>query len=78
MARLKINILGPISDLNWMGMDEFSSDDHYIYYCGQESHTRNAVALISNKRESEMWYLGASQKQQNDLFVSKVNHSTSQ
>ena len=54
MARLNINILGPINELKWMGMGECSSDDHYIYYCGQESHIRNAVALISNKKESRM------------------------
>ena len=54
MSRLNINILGPINELKWMGMDEFSSDDHYIYYYGQESHTRNAVALTSNKRECKM------------------------
>ena len=54
MARLNINILGPINELKWMGMDEFSSDDHYIYYYGQESHTRNAVALTSNERECKM------------------------
>ena len=45
MARVNINILG-ISELNWTGMGEFNSDDHCIYYCGQESHTRNRVALI--------------------------------
>ena len=44
MARLNINILG-ISELNWMGMGEFNSDDHYIYCCGQESLRRNGVAL---------------------------------
>ena len=49
MARLDINILG-ISDLKWMGMGEFSSDDHYIYFCGQESHRTNGVALILNRR----------------------------
>ena len=38
-----------ISELKWMGMDKFNSDDHYIYYCGQESLRRNAVALIVNK-----------------------------
>ena len=54
MARLNINILGPISELKWTGMGEFSSDDHYIYYCGQESHIRNSVAHISNKKESGM------------------------
>ena len=50
MARVIINILG-ISELKWTGMDEFNSDDHYIYYCGQESlRRRNEVALIVNKR----------------------------
>ena len=53
MARVSINILG-ISELKWTRMGEFSSDDHYIYYCGHESHIRNAVALISNKKESGM------------------------
>ena len=48
MARVNINILG-ISDLKWSGMGEFNSDDHYIYYCGQESVRRNGVALIVNK-----------------------------
>ena len=45
MARVKINILG-ISELKWAGMDNFNSDDHYIYYCGQESLRRIGVALI--------------------------------
>ena len=49
MARVNISILG-ISELKWMGMGEFNSDDHYIYYCGQESLRRNGVALIVNKR----------------------------
>ena len=48
MARVNIDILG-ISELNWTGMGEFNSDDHYIYYCGQESLRRNGVALIFNK-----------------------------
>ena len=48
MARVDIDILG-ISELKWTGMGEFSSDDHYIYYCGQESIRRNGVALIINK-----------------------------
>ena len=50
MARLNTNILG-ISELKWMGMGKFNSDDHYIYYCGQESLRRNGVALIVNKRD---------------------------
>jgi len=49
MARVNIDILG-ISELKWIGMGEFNSDDHYIYYCGQESLRRNGVALIVNKR----------------------------
>ena len=48
MARVNINILG-ISELKWVGMSEFNSDDDYIYYCGQESLRRNGVALIVNK-----------------------------
>ena len=49
MARVTINILG-ISKLKRTGMGEFNSDDHYIYYCGQESLRRNRVAIIVNKR----------------------------
>ena len=49
MARKNIDILG-ISKLKWTGMDEFNSDDHYIYYCGQESFRRNGVAIMVNKR----------------------------
>ena len=49
LARVNIAILG-ISELKWMGMGEFNSDDHYIYHCGQESLKRNGVALIVNKR----------------------------
>ena len=49
MARVKINILG-ISELKWTGMGEFNSDDHYVYYCGQESLRRNGVGLVVNKR----------------------------
>ena len=49
MERVSINILG-ISELKWTGMGEFNSDDHYIYYCGQESLRRNEVAIIVNKR----------------------------
>ena len=48
MERVKGNILG-ISELKWTGMGEFNSDDHYIYYCGQESLRRNEVAIIVNK-----------------------------
>ena len=48
MARVNIDILG-ISELKWTGMGEFNSDDHYIYYCGQESLRRNGIALIVHK-----------------------------
>ena len=49
MARVNVDILG-ISKLKWTGMVEFNSDDHYIYYCGQESLRRNGVAIMVNKR----------------------------
>ena len=49
MTRVNIDSLG-ISELKWTGMGEFNSDDHYIYYCGQESFRRNGVAIIVNKR----------------------------
>ena len=49
MTRVNMDILG-ISELRWTGMGEFHSDDHYIYYCGQESLRRNGVAIMVNKR----------------------------
>ena len=49
MARVNVDILG-ISKLKWTGMGEFNSDDHYIYYCGQESLRRNGIAIMVNKR----------------------------
>ena len=49
IARVNVDILG-ISELKWTGMGEFNSDDHYIYYCGQESLRRNGVAIMVNKR----------------------------
>ena len=55
MARVNTDILG-ISELKWTGMGEFNSDDHYIYYCGQESLTGNGVAIIVNKSpKCSMW-----------------------
>ena len=48
MARVNVDILG-ISELKWIGMGEFNSDDHYIYHCGQESLRRNGVAIMVNK-----------------------------
>ena len=57
MARVNVDILG-ISELKWTRMGEFNSDDHYIYYCEQESLRRNGVALIISKRvlNSVLWY----------------------
>ena len=49
MARVNVDILG-ITKLRWTGMSEFNSDDHYIYYCGQESLRRNGVAIMVKKR----------------------------
>ena len=49
MARVNVDILG-FSELKWTRMGEFNSDDHYIYYCGQESLRRNGVAIMVNKR----------------------------
>ena len=60
MARVNIDILG-ISELKWTGMGESKSDDHYIYYCGQESLRRKRVAIIV-KNQSKMQYLGAISK----------------
>ena len=76
MARVNVNILG-ISELKWTGMGEFNLDEHYIYYCGQESLRRNGVAFIVNKSlKCSTWM--QSQKRQNDLFVFKANRSISQ
>ena len=61
MARLNFDILG-ISELKWTRMGEFNSDDHYIYYCGQESLRRNGVTIMVNKKESKMQYLDAISK----------------
>ena len=66
MARVNVNILG-ISKLKWTGMGEFNSDDHYIYYCGQESLRRNGVAIIVNKRVQNA-VLGCNLK--NDRMIS--------
>ena len=49
MARVNVDVLG-ISELKWTGMDEFNSDDHYIYYCGQECLRRNGVAIMVDRR----------------------------
>ena len=67
MARVNIDILG-ISKLKWTGMGEFNSDDHYIYYCGQESRRRNGVALIVNERVQNA-VLGRNLKNNRIIFV---------
>ena len=67
MARVNIDILG-ISELKWTGMGKFNSDDHYIYYCGQESLRRNEVALIVNKRVQNA-VLGCNLKNQRMISV---------
>ena len=67
MARVDVDILG-ISKLKWTGMGEFNSDDHYIYYCGQESLRRNEVAIIVNKRIRKA-VLGCNLKNNRMIFV---------
>jgi len=67
MARVNIDILG-ISELKWIGMGEFNSDDHYIYYCGQESLRRNGVAIIVNKRVRNA-VLGCNLKNNRMIYV---------
>ena len=76
MARVNIDILG-ISELKWTGIGELNSDDHYIYYCGQESFRRNGVALIVNKRAWNAVF-GYSLKHDNDLcsFPRQIIHIT--
>ena len=66
IARVNIDILG-ISELKWTGMGEFNSDDHYIYYCGQESLRRNGVALTVNKR---VWNAVLECNLKNDRMIS--------
>ena len=66
MARVNVDILG-IRELKWIGMGEFNSDDHYVYYCGQESLRRNGVTIIDNKRVQNA-VLGCNLK--NDRMVS--------
>ena len=70
MARVNVDILG-ISKLKWTGMDEFNSDDHYIYYCRQEFLRRNGVAIMVNKGVQNA-VLGCNlQKRQNDLWSNR-------
>ena len=76
MARVNIDI-GRISKLKWAGMGEFNSDDHYIYYCGQESLRRNGIAIIVNKRVWNAVLDAISKPIEWSLFISKANHSIS-
>ena len=77
MARVKVDILG-IGELKWTGMGEFNSDDHYIYYCGQESLRINGVAIMVNKRVRKA-VLGCNLKNDRMISVrSQDKHSTSQ
>ena len=78
MARVNEHWHFRISELKWTGIGKFNSDDHYIYYCGQEYLRRNGVALTL-KKNSEMKYLGAISKMTEwSRFVSKAKHSISQ
>ena len=65
MVRVNANILG-ISELKWTGMGEFNSNDHYIYYCGQQSLRRNGIAIVVNKSPNCSTWM-QSQKRQKDL-----------
>ena len=77
MARVNINTLG-INKPKWTGMGEFNSDDHYIYFCGEESLRRNGVAIMVNKRVRNA-VLGCNLKNDRMISVhSKANHSISQ
>ena len=75
MARVNVDILG-ISELKWTEMGEFNSDDHYIYYCGQEPLRRNGVAIIVSKRVRNA-VLRCNLKNNRMISVSKANHSIS-
>ena len=77
MARVNVDILG-ISELKWTGMGEFNSDDHYIYYCRQESLRRNGVVIMVNKRVQNAVLDATSKMTECSLFVSKAHHSVSQ
>ena len=76
MARVNVDILG-ISELKCTGMGEFNSDDHYIYYCGQESLRRNGVAIMVNKTVQNAVLRCNLKNNRMSLFVSKAKHSIS-
>ena len=77
MARVNVDIL-EIWELRWTGTGEFNSDDHYIYYCGQESLRRNGVAIMVNKRVQNAVLDALWKTTEWFLFVSKANRSISQ
>ena len=77
MARVNVNILG-INELRWTRMGEFNSDDHYIYYCGQESLRRNGVAIVVNKRIQNAVLRYNLKNDRMISVVSKANQSISQ
>ena len=72
-ARVNIDILG-ITEQKWTGMGEFNSDDHHIFYCGQEPLRRKGVAIIVNRRIQNA-VLGCNLKNNRMISVSKANHS---
>ena len=74
---MNIDISG-ISELKWMRMGKFNSDDYFIYFCGQEPLRRNGVALIANKRVQNAVLSAVSKMTECSLFASKANHSISQ
>ena len=77
MANVNVDILG-VSEIKWAGMGEFNSDDHYIYYCGEESLRRNGVAIMVNKRVRNA-VLGRNLKNNRMISVCfQTNHSISQ
>ena len=75
MARVNVDIL-EVSELKWIGMGEFNSDDHYIYYCGQEPLRRNGVAIIVNKGVRNA-VLGCNLKNDRMISVHFQGHSIS-
>ena len=79
LEMIRVNIgIWRITELKWTGMGEFNSDDHYIYYCGQESLRRNVIALIVNKRIQNAVPGCILETTECSQFIYKGNHSTSQ
>ena len=76
MTRVNVDILG-ITEQKWTGTGEFNSDDHHIFYCGEEPFRRKGVAIIVNKTVQNA-VLGCNLKNNRMISVSKANHSISQ